>query len=793
MIYLVTKKQELFPNEKYSIISVEKSLELLENFTKHIVQFDTETMGLDPHIDACLTFQFGNIEETIQIVVDTTTVNPYCYKHIFDTYFIIGQNLLFDSKVCFKYDLIIRRCWDCMVVEQLLYLGFPHFMVGASPEIIMQYSEAVSSCKNWEDMNAKQRKTYLEDTVPMVYDFIQNYSGVGLKALCKRYLNEDMSKEIRGQIIYRGLDTEVIEYAAGDVKPLYRIMQKQLEILKNLNMVQAAKVECEFVPVCAYYEWCGVHMNVNLWQEKMNKDREKRDNALNALNDFVVAFGNTKFIENDTQLDLFNPEPPKPKSNINWNSPKQVIPFLTLLGFNCKGIDKKTKEEKDSLDASVLAPQRHKNPEFYDIYLAYSEAQKVCSTYGQNYLNAINPKTNRIHTTFRQLGTDTGRLACGSQTQNVSLAKLKGLPQTKQEKNPEKKCAYPQLQNLPADEITRASFCAEEGNAWISVDYCGQESVLMADFSQDQAMLDVFLKGEDMHSTVAYMIYPDEISRDTSIKDIKKLYKHLRQEAKGPEFCFAYGGNDSTLVAQYGMSSDKAKSIYENYMKGFPGIAQFQNYQKKFVVQNGYILISPVTGHKAFWWDWEHWKKVQSSYTPEFWEEYKLYHKGTGDNIAKKVSTHFKAKTKWEKNACNSPLQGSGAIIFKIFNRMLFNWVLEKGYFNKVKFCVPVHDEINVECPNEIAEEVRAKIQEIMREAAKPFLKVLELDSDASRFSICKKNYIQDGEFLAIAGDIVCINEHSFHNVTKNLRLPIVIKDKSYFDSEGPLPTYWIH
>lgn len=793
MIYLVTKKQELFPNEKYSIISVEKSLELLENFTKHIVQFDTETMGLDPHIDACLTFQFGNIEETIQIVVDTTTVNPYYYKHIFDTYFIIGQNLLFDSKVCFKYDLIIRRCWDCMVVEQLLYLGFPHFMVGASPEIIMQYSEVVSSCKNWEDMNAKQRKTYLEDTVPMVYDFIQNYSGVGLKALCKRYLNEDMSKEIRGQIIYRGLDTEVIEYAAGDVKPLYRIMQKQLEILKNLNMVQAAKVECEFVPVCAYYEWCGVHMNVNLWQEKMNKDREKRDNALNALNDFVVAFGNTKFIENDTQLDLFNPEPPKPKSNINWNSPKQVIPFLTLLGFNCKGIDKKTKEEKDSLDASVLAPQRHKNPEFYDIYLAYSEAQKVCSTYGQNYLNAINPKTNRVHTTFRQLGTDTGRLACGSQTQNVSLAKLKGLPQTKQEKNPEKKCAYPQLQNLPADEITRASFCAEEGNAWISVDYCGQESVLMADFSQDQAMLDVFLKGEDMHSTVAYMIYPDEISRDTSIKDIKKLYKHLRQEAKGPEFCFAYGGNDSTLVAQYGMSSDKAKSIYENYMKGFPGIAQFQNYQKKFVVQNGYILISPVTGHKAFWWDWEHWKKVQSSYTPEFWEEYKLYHKGTGDNIAKKVSTHFKAKTKWEKNACNSPLQGSGAIIFKIFNRMLFNWVLEKGYFNKVKFCVPVHDEINVECPNEIAEEVRAKIQEIMREAAKPFLKVLELDSDASRFSICKKNYIQDGEFLAIAGDIVCINEHSFHNVTKNLRLPIVIKDKSYFDSEGPLPTYWIH
>lgn len=782
----------MFPNDIYSIIDVKKSLELLNSFTKHIVQFDTETMGLDARLDSALTFQFGNIEETVQIVVDVTTINPEYYKEIFETYFFIGQNLLFDCKVCFKYNLIIKRLWDCMVVEQLLYLGYPHFMVGASKDIIMEYSNITDSCDGWDTMNSKQRAAYLAQESPKVYDFIQNQSGVGLKALCKRYLNEYMSKEVRGQIIYRGLDTDVIKYAAGDVKPLYRIMQKQLAVLKELNMVQAAKIECEFVPVCAYYEWCGVHMNIPLWQEKMRKDKEKRDTALKALNDFVVSFGNSKFINYDTQLDLFNPELPKPKSNINWNSPKQVIPFLTLLGFNCKGIDKKTKEEKDSLNVSVLAPQKHINPEFYAIYLAYSEAQKVCSTYGQNYLNAINPITNRIHTTFRQLGTDTGRLACGSQVQNSSLAKVKGLPQTKQ-KDPEKKCAYPQLQNLPADEITRASFCAEKGNSWISVDYCGQESVLMADFSQDSAMMDVFLKGEDMHSTVAYMIYPDEISRETPIKDIKKLHKHLRQEAKGPEFCFAYGGNDSTLVSQYGMSAEKAKSIYDNYMKGFPGIAKFQNYQKNFVVKNGYILISPITGHRAFWWDWEYWKQVQSSYTPEFWDEYKLYHKGTGDAIAKKVSTHFKAKTKWEKNACNSPLQGCGAILFKVFNRMLFNWVLEKGYFNKVKFCVPVHDEINVECPQEIGEEVRETIQTIMQEAAKPFLQTLVLESDSTRFSICIKDYYEEQKLIAKVGDIVCINEHSFHNVTTDLRLPIIIKDKSCFNSEGPLPTYWIH
>ena len=315
----------------------------------------------------------------------------------------------------------------------------------------------------------------------------------------------------------------------------------------------------------------------------------------------------------------------------------------------------------------------------------------------------------------------------------------------------------------------------------------------MADFSQDKAMMNVFLKGEDMHSTVAYMIFPDKIPRDTPIKNIKKLYKHLRQEAKGPEFCFAYAGNDSTLVQQYGMAPQVAKSIYDNYMKGFPGIAKFQLKQKSFVVNNGYILISPISGHRAYWWDWQYWKKVQHTMDSAFWEEYRAYHKGTGDKVSKFVSKHFKAKTKWEKNACNSPLQGCGAAIFKIFNKMLFDWVIDNNYFNIVKFCIPVHDEINAECPTQLGEVVREKIQEIMKEAARPFLKTLELDSDSSRFSICVEDCIYKEKLIAKKGDIVCINEDSFHNVTTNKRFPISLKDKSCFNLEGPVPTYWIH
>jgi len=734
MIYLVSNTRELFDNEVYKLIDVEESLKLLNSFYKHIIQFDTETTGLDNHIDKCLLAQFGNYDKSIQICVDTTTINLALYKEVIEEAFIIGQNLKFDIQVLFNYGIILKRCYDCMVVEQTIYMGYPNFMIGASKEIIISYCETIEKCPfEWDNLNAKQRAEYLERANPKVSEFIKEHSGASLKALCYRYLNYEMSKEVRGKINYLGpTHVEVIKYGAGDVTYLYDIMQEQIKVLKRLGLINAVRVECEFIPSVAYYEYCGVHMNVPLWTEKMKKDRENMNAALIKLNKFVVDFGNPKFYEVNLQGDLFNGFDDEPKCIINWNSTKQVIPFLTALGFNCKGIDKKTKEEKDSIDASVLEGQRDINPEFYDIYDAYTKAHKVCSTYGQNYLNAINPRTDRIHTTFRQLGTDTGRLACGSQKQNISLAKIKGLPVTDQ-KDSEKKCAYPQLQNLPADEITRACFCAQEGNAWISVDYCGQESVLMADFSQDTAMMNVFLKGEDMHSTVAYMIFPDRIPRDTPIKDIKKLYKHERQDAKGPEFCFAYAGNDSTLVSQYNMDPKVAKAIYDNYMSGFPGIAKFQAKQKKFVVDNGYILISPVTGHKAFWWDWEYWKKRQKEqFTQEFWEDYREYHKGKGDYICKKVSKHFKAKTKWEKNACNSPLQGAGAIIFKRFNKILFDWIVEKNYFNIVKFCVPVHDEINVECPEYMKQEVSNKIQEIMKEAAKPFLTTLELNSDST-------------------------------------------------------------
>lgn len=95
---------------------------------------------------------------------------------------------------------------------------------------------------------------------------------------------------------------------------------------------------------------------------------------------------------------------------------------------------------------------------------------------------------------------------------------------------------YVNLQNLPADAETRACFVAEPGNLWISADYQGQESRLIASIANDEAMIDLFNNGcGDVHSLVAKMAYPDIIG-DCPVEDVKKNFKHWRQEAKGIEF-----------------------------------------------------------------------------------------------------------------------------------------------------------------------------------------------------------------------------------------------------------------
>ena len=642
MIYLVSHNKSLFQTDKYIEATMKQAMSVL--LPLKLCQLDTETKGLDCHTKALLTIQLGNKDN--QVVIDWTTLTPR-EKQIVKNYLesdrlFLGWNLMFDLTFLYVQGIYPKHIWDGMIVEQLLYLGYP----------------------------AQMREK-------------------SLKAAAWNYLNINIDKTVRGKIVNDGLTTEVVIYAAGDVTYIEDIKEKQDIEIEKQGMKLAVELECEFVKSLAYFKYCGVHLDITKWKAKMTKDQAKLDKAISELNAWVVAWDKEnphngydiqypelkypkysadypaevkrlikdgykrfpqedlqtpdgkvdaykKVIKNqftriDTQGDLFTGFDTEPKCVINWSSQKQVIPLFELLGINVETFDKKTKQKKKSIEANVLKPQKNDFP-IIPIFLEYQEAAKVVSTYGQNWLNAINPKTGRIHADFHSIGTDTARVSSGGGVWKLNM------------------------QNLPHDPETRACFTSEEGNAWLSADYQSQESRIIASVSKDEKMIDLFEHGcGDVHSLVAYMSYPNIIPRDTKIEDIKKLYHNWRQKAKSIEFAINYGGDYNTISKNDGIPVEEAKEIYDNFMEGFPGIKRYQDYCRAAVMRDGYILLNPLTGHRAHIYDAEELKETHNKMQePGFWEYYQNVRKrNPQDEIVQEVRHYMQRKAASEKQSIN--------------------------------------------------------------------------------------------------------------------------------------------
>ena len=659
-------------------MSVEDSIREISSWG--VIQLDSETSGRDPHLCEFLCVQFGNDKADKRIVVDCTTIDIEKYKECLETKLCILQNAKFDLQFFFNHGIIIRKVYDTMIVEQLLHLGWPAGQI-----------------------------------------------SYALNAIAWRRLNINIDKTVRGEIQWRGLDDKVIMYAAGDVTYLEKIMWSQMDDLRKLGMVEAAKLECSFVPSLAYMEWCGIMLDRNKWKAKMDNDQRALKEAKEKLDNFVTSNERyRKYTYVNRQGDLWSGYDTAPKCTINWDSPAQVTAFFKELGFNTAVQDKKTGEDKDSVLEKVVKGQKGINDEFLEIYFEYKEHSKVCSTYGQGHLNMINPKTGRIHTTFKQLGAASGRLSCGSKQPNTDLAKENQVAP--------KDCTYCNLQQLPADEPTRSSFVAPPGYMFVSADFSAEESRLGADIYQDKEFLREFTEGsKDTHNMFAWIVYNDEC-RKLGCKDateVKKKAPQWRKKVKGFEFGYMFGAAAPTLAQTAGCTVEEAQAVVDKLDKAFAGMTAFAKKGAAFVRSNGYILINPQTGHRLNWWDWNQWKERQSRYSePGFWDDFKAHHKGTGDALAIEVRQHFQAASKYDRLARNVVTQGTGAIILKSAMTTLFNWIVDNGYFNIIHICVAVHDEINCDYPKEL-ESFPETLETIMEKAAAKYCKSLPIPAEA--------------------------------------------------------------
>ena len=323
-------------------------------------------------------------------------------------------------------------------------------------------------------------------------------------------------------------------------------------------------------------------------------------------------------------------------TTFNINSPKQVGEVL----FDQLQLDTKAKKSKTgqySTSEEVLLSLKPKHP-VVGMILAYRELKKLISTYISALPTYINPETGKIHTTYNQTVTATGRLSSSN----------------------------PNLQNLPIrserGQLIRQAVIPDEGCVFLSADYSQIELRLMAHFSQDPHLVEAFRSGQDVHAATAAKIFG---------VPIEEVTKDQRRQAKTANFGIIYGISAFGLAQQLDCSRSEAKALIDGYFAAFPGVIDYIERQKQLAREQGYAVT--LFGRKR--------------YLPDI-----LSHNATVRSFA-------------ERNAVNSPIQGTAADIIKMAMVTIHRRLKQEGL--RAQMIMQVHDELNFNVPVNEVEKVR--------------------------------------------------------------------------------------
>ncbi|MDR2340539.1 MAG: DNA polymerase I [Deltaproteobacteria bacterium] len=356
--------------------------------------------------------------------------------------------------------------------------------------------------------------------------------------------------------------------------------------------------------------------------------------------------------------------------DFNISSPKQVGRIL----FEKMGIPsvKKTSKTKSySTDNDVLASLAPNN-EIARLLIEYRELSKLKNTYADKLPLSVNPQTKRIHTSFNQTLTATGRLSSSD----------------------------PNLQNIPArteeGRRIREAFLASEGSLLVSADYSQIELRVMAEFSQDKALLKAFHEDEDIHRETAAHVF------GVSPKDVTA---EERRKAKAINFGIIYGQGPFGLGKVLGIPQGEAKDFINLYFRRFPGVRLFMEETQKDARSSQ--MVRTLFGRRRF--------------------------------LRNIVSGNHQLKSEAERIAINTPIQGTAADLIKIAMLRVENRLRKEGL--KARILLQVHDELIVEAPETESEKVRELLKEEMSKAgSEPFfpgaktLRVpLKVDTSVSR------------------------------------------------------------
>ena len=409
---------------------------------------------------------------------------------------------------------------------------------------------------------------------------------------------------IEGRLVSYLLNPEV---AYNPSQPIQWKVLKADSALWNLYQ----EVELPLSAVLREMEQAGVRIDVDM----LKQAEEQLNGELQVLEQQIYTAAETTF---------------------NINSPKQVGEVL----FDQLKLDAKAKKSKTgqySTSEEVLLGLKGKH-EVVGMILEYRELKKLISTYISALPTYINPETGKIHTTYNQTVTATGRLSSSN----------------------------PNLQNLPIrserGQLIRQAVIPDEGCMFLSADYSQIELRLMAHFSQDPHLVEAFRSGQDIHAATAAKIFNVPIEQVT---------KDQRRQAKTANFGIIYGISAFGLAQQLDCSRSEAKALIDGYFAAFPGVIDYIERQKALAREQGYAIT--LFGRKR--------------YLPDI-----VSHNATVRSFA-------------ERNAVNSPIQGTAADIIKMAMVTIHRRLKDEGL--KAQMIMQVHDELNFNVPIDEVDKVR--------------------------------------------------------------------------------------
>ena len=385
--------------------------------------------------------------------------------------------------------------------------------------------------------------------------------------------------------------SEVAPYAASDAEVCLRLRPELEQELEEKGQIeQFNTLEMPLIPVLAAMEEAGIALDIE-FLKVLSKRLAQR---LAEIEGSVFKSVGHSF---------------------NINSTQQLSEVLfSELGLEPPDNTRKTASGHYSTAASVLEEMRSSH-EIVELILEQRELAKLKSTYADAFPDQVNPQTGRVHTSYSQTGSVTGRLASSD----------------------------PNLQNIPirtelGREI-RQAFIAEPGNLLLSVDYSQIELRVVAHISGDKAMIAAFLDDQDIHAATAAAIHGVTIEAVT---------EDMRRHAKAINFGLIYGMSAFGLTRTTGLTLAEAENFVKAYFERFPGVQAYLDGVRRDVVEDGYV--ATLLGRRR--------------YFPQ---------------LTKEASVSEVARARALREAINAPIQGTAADIIKLAMLHLPGTLVEEG------------------------------------------------------------------------------------------------------------------